>query len=127
MPLPRVAIIEDDTDTRDISSLILSSEGFAVSTFAACDKALPQVLSHPPALILLDLNLQTSSLTPQQFVEAVRSAQPGAKILLVSASSSVATIAKSMGVAHYVAKPFGPEELVAAVRKALGQALSPKA
>jgi DNA-binding NtrC family response regulator len=119
MPLPRIAIIEADTDTRDIASLILSSGGYAVSTFVDCEIALPHILAQPPAMILLDLNLQSSIVSPQHFVETVRSNKPELKILLVSGSPNVDTIAKAMQLDGILIKPFDPESLITAVRKAL--------
>jgi DNA-binding response OmpR family regulator len=51
----RILVVDDDTDTREILSLLFRMRGYAVDTAADGEQALRVARGEPPCAILLDL------------------------------------------------------------------------
>jgi DNA-binding response OmpR family regulator len=52
-----ILVVEDEASIASFVSLYLKNAGYTVKTAATGGEALAQVMSKPPALIVLDLNL----------------------------------------------------------------------
>ncbi len=54
---PRVLVVEDDLDTRDLLTLILEDEGYAVNALGDGRKVVEHVRQNRPDVITLDIGL----------------------------------------------------------------------
>jgi two-component system, OmpR family, KDP operon response regulator KdpE len=116
--LPRVLVVEDEPDLREIAKIVLEEEGFAVVTASDGKAALEQVLSWKPDVVLLDMGLPV--MNGEEFVEALRAEMSEPPLLIVmSAAGTISERAARLGATACVAKPFDLDDLSAAVRQAL--------
>jgi DNA-binding response OmpR family regulator len=110
----QILIVEDDDDTAEVVSAIMSGAGY---TFTAVDRgriALDEIHNTPPDLVLLDLNLPDMS-----GLEVLRAVRANSLLPLIVLSGYTEerdkVIALEAGADDYLAKPFSPEELLARV------------
>lgn len=57
MPKPKVTIVDDDRDTRELLSLALESEGFEVNAAANGLRLIASLQLKRPDIILMDVNM----------------------------------------------------------------------
>jgi DNA-binding response OmpR family regulator len=57
MEKPRIIIVDDDRDTRELLALALETEGFEVTSAANGLRLISSLELHRPHLILLDVNM----------------------------------------------------------------------
>ncbi len=114
-----VLVVEDDIQTRKLMTMIFELEKVMVYPAASGHEAIQFLMGSAvlPAVILLDLDLP--DMTGEEVVIALRQREDWADIpvVLVSAAPRLAQIARQLGVAGYVTKPFGPAQLIAAVHQ----------
>ena len=107
MDKPKVIIVEDDRETREMLALALSMEGFEVAEAANGLKLISSLHMHRPDLILLDVNMSWID-----GFELCRSVHRNSEfrdipVVFVSARSSPADIQRGLeaGAAAYFTKP----------------------
>ncbi len=114
----RVAVVEDDDDLAFSLVYGLKKEGrYEVERFASGGEALDQIASHPPDLVLLDLNLpDVDGLT---ICRELRRYEPtkGIPIVMLTARAEERDklLGFDLGADDYVTKPFSMKELLARV------------
>lgn len=127
MVSPRIAVIDDDRATLDLVAEILGTEGFSVSTAPAVDPGLHEIRDPRPDLVIIDLLLSTDQRWLSGW-DAVRLARAHADlhrvpILVISADPARLRIhvaeARQMDRVEMMAKPFGVDDLLGAVRRLL--------
>jgi CheY-like chemotaxis protein len=113
-----VLIVDDDDDVRETLQLILSDEGFEVTTAANGREAL-RVLRHPPrpAVVLLDLRMP--EMDGWQTVDALRAEGLLGEVRIVICTSAPTDAPEGFPV---LAKPINLDELLAQVTEAGRQA-----
>jgi two-component system response regulator AtoC len=114
----RILIIDDEPGVRASLSLILEDEGYEVSTAGAADRALAQVRERAFDVVLCDVRMPGRS--GLELVPEIVGLQPEATVLVMSAHGDVdqALAAVRAGAWDYLAKPFAPDALLLAIRKA---------
>ncbi|MFZ0452725.1 MAG: response regulator [Ignavibacteriaceae bacterium] len=118
----RIAIIDDDADILDASSLILTSNGYEVITADNPDDGYKIVKENSPDLIILDVMMNEPD---DGFFLAQRFRKENIKIpIIMYTSVSKATgldfgVSEIVPVDEFVEKPISPEELVGKVKKLL--------
>jgi DNA-binding response OmpR family regulator len=111
-----ILVVDDDPDIRDSISEILDLEGYPVQAAADGAEALRLAEQHRPALVLLDMWMPV--LDGRGFAREFRAKHGhAASILVMTASRDAAVTASEIGAEGYLAKPFGMNELVGAVRE----------
>lgn len=119
-----IIIVEDDEDIADSIRYNLEREGFRVRIAVTGEEALNLILSGPPSLILLDLNLP--GMNGFEICRRLRAESPTAKVpilvLTARADETDKVLGLNMGADDYITKPFGMRELVARVNAALRRA-----
>jgi DNA-binding NarL/FixJ family response regulator len=126
----RVAIVDDDGAFADaLSRIIGGAEGFVCAgTFGSIEEALPALPSARPNVLLLDLQLP--GMPGDQAIELIRSACPGAAILVLTIFSDRARVFASIcnGASGYLLKSTPPLQLLEAIRSAQagGAPISPE-
>jgi DNA-binding response OmpR family regulator len=116
---PRVLIVEDDTAIREMLADELTFAGFTVDQVSNGASALERVAAQPPDAIVLDLMLPV--MHGWEFIERYRAVTTGAPIPIVvaSAARAIPQSAYEFGVRQFIAKPFTPDQVVAALEDVL--------
>lgn len=124
---PRILVVEDDLSTREALSLLLSAEGYGVSTAPDGVAALEQLHNgQRPDLILLDLMMPL--MDGWQFRhEQLR--DPGLANIPVIVCSASWRVGQNGGLQAlaYLDKPVDPHELIAVVRRSYPDPSEPEA
>lgn len=121
---PRVLIVEDEADIRELMRYNLEREGFLVEEASDGAQALERIRRRVPDLLLLDLMLPG---TPGlEICRQMRAGRDTASlpILVVTAKGTEVdkVLGLEMGADDYVVKPFSPREVVARVKALLRRA-----
>jgi DNA-binding response OmpR family regulator len=116
--------IDDEADVRAIVAQSLAAEGYRVASAAQLVDGIHSALQEKPQLILLDLHMPEGD--GFETCKALR-AVPGLDdipIVFVSGMRDAKhrALAKELGAAGFLAKPFSVQELLAAVKRGLSAA-----
>ena len=112
-------MVDDDPVVRESCRRVLEEEGHQVRLCTSASEALAELGRQVCQLLLVDVIMP--EFDGMYLIGNVRQDHPELPILVMSGYPTPETIANGqrMGATHFIAKPFTPEELVAAVRRAL--------
>jgi two-component system response regulator AtoC len=115
----RVLVIDDDSSLRFTLEAVLSDAGLVVETCDGGTSGLAAFEARGADVVLTDLAMP--EMDGMQVLERLRAADPSVPILMLTAHGSerVAVAAMKAGAFDYIPKPFDPDELVLAVRRAI--------
>jgi two-component system response regulator MprA len=116
---PRILLVEDDAELREMVRRVLVGEGFSVTGRATGGDALRAVEHEPPDALVLDIGLPDAD--GRDVCQALRSRGMTAPVLFLTARDAVTDrlAGFSAGGDDYLVKPFDVKELVARVRALL--------
>jgi len=116
----RILIVDDDVRYRELYSKVLAQAGFDIVVAASSEEALGTIREAVPALVVSDVRMPGAD--GIQLLRMVRETHPTIPFLLVTAYADVrdAVRALKLGAVDYLAKPVDLDELLAAVRDAVG-------
>jgi CheY-like chemotaxis protein len=117
MSRPRIVVIEDDDDLRNVMAMLLRAEGYDVSAFASARDGLLAVENGQCAdLIVLDLMMP--DMNGWEFCEHRAGSATLAKVpvLVVTARREAAGLT---GVTEVLLKPFDGADLLAAIARTM--------
>jgi two-component system, sensor histidine kinase and response regulator len=116
--LSRIFVIDDDDVMLLSCRRILEKEGYDVETFASPLAGIERVAAERPELVLVDLKMPEMS--GMDVIERIRAIDPGIVIAVVTGYATIATAVEAMssGAHDFVPKPFTPDELRLAVKRA---------
>ncbi len=120
MPNPlRVLVVDDDPGMRDGMALSLKRAGFVTEQAKSGEEALR--VTRPGAFDAVVTDLRMIGMDGLQLTARLKALDPALPVLLVTAFGSLDTAREAMrlGAFDYLSKPFSPDELVGAVRKAI--------
>ncbi len=115
-----VLIVDDDSFVRlAVRDALLEENDLQVEEAGDGDEALRAVIAGRPALVLLDLLMPRRS--GLEVLSRIRRECPETRVLVMTSlqTESMEALARSEGATGFLAKPFHPLELIAAVRRAL--------
>lgn len=114
----RVALVEDDEDMRASTAQLLSLAGFAVAAFAAADAALAAIDANFAGVVVTDVRMP--GMSGIELFRALHDRDATLPVILVTGHGDVAMAVDALkgGAWDFLAKPFDPDALVAAVRRA---------
>lgn len=116
-----VLIVDDDTDLRQLTAMILSLNGYDVIEAEHGGDALIRLASSVPDLVILDLNMPIVDgwqFRAQQ--QGMRDSRLAAiPVVLLTGADRAAEHATALGASGLVRKPFDPKALLDAVGEAL--------
>jgi two-component system, OmpR family, response regulator len=120
--IPRVLVVDDERNIRELVQVALKFHGCAVSTAANGKEALRQVEVVQPDLIVLDVMLP--DIDGFEVCRTLRAAGNEVPVIFLTArdTSSDTVTGLAIGGDDYVTKPFSVEALVARVRAVLRRA-----
>ena len=116
--MPRLLIVEDDTDIVENLSILLQDEGYSVCHAYDVETALKILRTENIDLVLLDITLPDGN---GYSVCTTVKRLTNAPVIFLTAMTDEASIITGfqLGADDYVTKPFKPMELVCRVRNAL--------
>jgi len=118
-------VLDDDAPLRTRLGRALEQRGFDVSLAGSVAEGISMIQARPPAFAVVDLKLlDGSGLTA---VEAVRSARPEARVVMLTGYGNIATAVAAVkaGAIDYLAKPADADDVVRALLAQAGESPSP--
>ncbi|MCX6560974.1 MAG: sigma-54 dependent transcriptional regulator [Candidatus Aminicenantes bacterium] len=115
----KILIVDDEQNIRDIFSLLLAEQGFAVESAANGREGLARALTFVPDVLLLDMNLPDMS--GLDVLAGVRERLPSCRVIVITAFGTIrnAVEATKRGAYAYLEKPVDNEELFLLIERAL--------
>lgn len=113
-----VLIIDDEAPMRHMLRMVLERDGYTVSEASSGSQGLERLRTGHYGVILCDIRMpQMDGLT---FLQEKQSHQYTGTVIMMSAYGSIDTAVECMkhGAYDYISKPFRPDEILLAVRKA---------
>jgi DNA-binding response OmpR family regulator len=121
--MPRILLVDDDPDIRDMLSFKLANAGFEVHSEADGETGLAASRELQPDVVLLDWMMP--GLTGPEVCQQLREDPDTAStpIILLTARAQEADIQRGFatGADDYISKPFSPRELVSRVNALLAR------
>jgi two-component system phosphate regulon response regulator PhoB len=121
-----ILVAEDEPQTAQLIEFKLKQQGYAVTIVSNGEQALKMVGVARPSLIVLD-----GMMPVMDGFEVLRRLKEDAKsraipVIMLTARSRERDVVTGLelGASDYIVKPFSPTELVARVRKVLGEPAS---
>ena len=126
--MPRVLVADDADALRLVVRITVESQGWSVLEAASGIDALRTATAEHPDLIILDLDFGDPTLDGIEVCRRIRTTPATADVpvivLTASGDPRDQERATAAGADLYMAKPFGPIELLEAIRQVLHQYLS---
>jgi len=113
-----VLVVDDDASILDTVTAILSGEGYEVVSAASGQEALDAVARKRPLVILLDMRMPV--MDGWAVARALRGQGIDVPIVVMTAAESAKRWADEVGAEGFLAKPFGLDDLLAAVDRFRG-------
>jgi len=114
----QVLVIDDEAAMRHMLRLVLERDGYAVSEAANGHAGLEQMQATAFDYILCDIRMP--ELDGPGFLQEKERRQLGGTVIMMSAYGTIDTAVECMkqGAYDYISKPFRPDEILLALRKA---------
>jgi DNA-binding response OmpR family regulator len=113
-----ILVVDDDPSMLELLVDVLSSEGFEVRSAANGKLALQSVMTRPPHMILMDINMPD-----MDGIEVLRRLQAldvnfNIPVIFVSGMAKIDEMAEglSLGAVDFIPKPYHNDDLLARVR-----------
>jgi two-component system response regulator RegA len=119
----RILVVDDDIVFSDTLARVLERRGHVVAIAGTAEEALDQVARHGSFdAAVLDLRLAADS--GLRLIPPLKAVCPAMRILLLTGYASIATAVEAikLGAVHYLAKPAGVDEILAALGRGEGDA-----
>jgi two-component system response regulator (stage 0 sporulation protein F) len=117
----RILIVDDDVTLGNVlrKTITLSNSTYQVQLACNADEALAQISRHDFDLIVTDIKME--GLSGLQLLEALRRVAPDTRTIAMTAfdSADIEEQARTLGVYHYITKPFSVQEFRTLVDVAL--------
>ncbi|HEV3485736.1 MAG TPA: response regulator, partial [Vicinamibacterales bacterium] len=117
----RILIADDQPDVLNALRLLLSDEGYDVTSARSPGEALERLEASDFDVAIVDLNYTRDTTSGQEgldLLERIKTLDPVLPVLVITAWSSVASAVEAMrrGARDYIEKPWDDERLLATVR-----------
>src|SRR5271165_1070056 len=114
-----ILVVDDESEIREGLELLLTSEGYGVSSAETGESGLAKLEEHPFDLLLLDVSLPDRN--GLELLREIRKRDPQLSVVLITAYGSIemARAAFKSGAMDYITKPWSNDELLAQVAQAV--------
>ena len=114
-----VLIIDDDDSLRRVMELTLKGAGYKVTTATGGESGLQQFSKLKPELVITDV--QMPDLSGYEVLRRIKQLAPHTIVIVITAFGTIEKAVRSMreGAYDYITKPFGKDDLVDIVRRAI--------
>jgi len=115
---PSVLVVDDEVAILDTLRILLKNEGFEPHVARGGEKALEQLATLHPDIVLTDIRMPTVG--GVEVLAAARESDPDVPVILMTAQATLqsAMQAVNAGAFYYIQKPFRNDELIAILRRA---------
>ena len=126
MDNPRVLVVDDEPNIRDLVEVALRFHGFEVTTAATGEEALRRARDDGPQLIVLDVMLP--DLDGFEVCRRLRTLGDETPVIFLTARDTPTDTVTglTLGGDDYVTKPFSLDEVVARIRAVLRRSVGPQ-
>lgn len=116
---PHVYVLDDEETVLSVLGRTLRRAGYQVATFSSPRLFLQQAKLDPPCCVVLDVHMP--EITGVEIQERLAQLEQPPSIVFMSGAADVGTTVRAMkaGAIDFLAKPFQPKELLAAVTVAI--------
>jgi signal transduction histidine kinase/ActR/RegA family two-component response regulator len=121
-----ILVVDDDPDAKDLARVLLSAAGAEVKVTSSAEEALRAMVSNRFDVLLCDLAMP--GIDGYELMQLIRENYdlPHHRTPAVAVSAHAGTVvetrARASGYDGFVSKPYGVDQLLAAIRLALGRA-----
>jgi two-component system response regulator AtoC len=121
MTQPRLLVVDDDVESREVVAEALRAEGYTVATAAGGRGALTLAKDQGYDVVVSDIRMP--DLDGMALLRGLREAVPDVSVILMTAFGTVEAALRAIkeGAYDYVSKPLNLDELLLTVRRALEQ------
>src|SRR2546423_12389610 len=114
-----ILVVDDESEIREGLELLLTSEGYGVSSAETGESGLGKLGERPFDLMLLDVSLPDRN--GLELLREVRRRDPDLPVVLITAYGSIdmARAAFKGGALDFITKPWSNDELLAQVAQAV--------
>jgi len=122
MTKAKILIVDDEESMCNMMEIMLSKEGYDVSSASSGLEAVKKVQESPPDVVIADLMMPEMS--GLELLSKVKSINDNINFIVMTAFASVDTAIEAMrnGAYDYISKPFKVDEVKLALKKILKQA-----
>src|SRR6202158_3824251 len=115
MPKGSILVVDDEAEIREGLELLLTSEGYTVTTAETGDAGLAKLDEQPFDLLLVDVSLPDRS--GLDVLRDIRRRDPDLSVVLITAYGSIDTARAGFKnrAQDYITKPWSNDELLAQV------------
>ena len=119
--MPKLLIVDDESDVREFARNFFQKRNIHVSTAAGGREALAIIDTEKPDLVLLDVRME--EMTGLEVLKALRGKNNLTKIIMVTGVENGEAVkeAHDLGITGYIHKPLILEELEKVVLKELAE------
>ncbi|MEP7340613.1 MAG: sigma-54 dependent transcriptional regulator [Acidobacteriota bacterium] len=125
-PIPPILIVDDDPSVTASLALLLKQAGYASQSAGTPAEALKLIESQPFALVLQDMNFsrQTGGEEGIELLRQLKARNPHLPVVLITAWGSIELAVQGVraGASDFITKPWTHQQILQAVRTALGLA-----
>jgi two-component system response regulator HydG len=116
---PKVVVVDDDREMASVLCDILTEAGYCTVSSGSGTDTLTLVENEEPDLLISDLRM--SGMSGHQLQLELKRVAPNLPVIIITAFGSIPTAVESMklGAYEYLTKPFGNDELLLVVSRAL--------
>lgn len=116
----KILVVDDQADTLESLSLLLTLSGFNVTSAEDGQQALRALQSHPPNLLITDLNIPyLNGINLIQLIRATANFKE-LPIIVITGYRSLKKMADEAGADEIVIKPTDFDELIVIINRLLG-------
>jgi len=119
MTTARLLVVDDELSMREFLAILLTRQGYEVTTADSAEAAIALLKSEPFALVISDVNMP--GMSGLELLAFINEMNFDTSVLLVTAYSTAekAVEAMKLGAYDYIAKPFKVDEIQILVKNAL--------
>ncbi len=117
----KLLVVDDEFIVLESCRKVLEADGFEVVLVASAREALDVLKGAEVSLVLVDIKMPEHD--GFYLMDVVKERYPETPVLVMSGYHTIDTVeeATRKGAAGFIQKPFNPEELLQAVRRAIGE------
>lgn len=119
-----ILVVDDEPDIRELIGGVLEDEGYGVRKAATAERALEEVRSRAPSLVVLDVWLQGSELDGLSVLKYLKTIDPLLPVIVISGHGNVETAVAAIrrGAYDFIEKPFKADRLIHLIERAIESA-----